>query len=298
MAVSEEGKNTLGIPVPEGMVGIAISGGVTPFCAAQELGYDIDIKIAEEIEEFETLSPIADVKKILKHADNKVHAKTPFLLSKSWNLIQKVNFNVETRKGDIIANVSYIKKDNLEEALDIMKETYESNPKYINPYYHLVEHPTDYTKVGIATICSLSNGIMSNPKYGGLLELNESPLFIDLISYNGSSVDPHKIFIAKNMTSITRNIGSNKILASLKEIPYISRDYAVHLLNILKNIGFSIYKIGKPRELTYNAKVDNYNFGVVAGSGLNLIGALKEKDIDVEVKAIAKLMKFEKMDRL
>ena len=100
------------------------------------------------------------------------------------------------------------------------------------------------------------------------------------------------------MTSITRNIGSNKILASLKEIPYISRDYAVHLLNILKNIGFSIYKIGKPRELTYNAIVDNYNFGVVAGSGLNLIGALKEKDIDVEVKAIAKLMKFEKMDRL
>ena len=82
------------------------------------------------------------------------------------------------------------------------------------------------------------------------------------------------------------------------EIPYISRDYAVHLLNILKNIGFSIYKIGKPRELTYNAKVDNYNFGVVAGSGLNLIAALKEKGIDVEVKAIAKLMKFEKMERL
>lgn len=276
-----------------------------PICAAQELGYDIDIKIAEEIEGFETLSPIADVKKILKPADDKIHAKTPFLLSKSWNLIQKVNFDVETRKGDIIVNVSYINKDSLDKAIDIMKETYESNPKYINPYYQLVEHPTDYSKIGIATICSLSidgllinNGIMSNPKYGGLLELNESPLFIDLISYNGSSVDPHKIFIAKNMTSITRNIGSNKILASLKEIPYISRDYAVHLLNILKNIGFSIYKIGKPRELTYNAKVDNYNFGVVAGSGLNLIAALKEKGIDVEVKAIAKLMKFEKMERL
>jgi len=305
MAVSEEGENMLGVPVPEGMVGIAVSGGVTPFCAAQELGYDIDIKIAEEIEGFETLSPIADVKKILKPADDKIHAKTPFLLSKSWNLIQKVNFDVETRKGDIIVNVSYINKDSLDKAIDIMKETYESNPKYINPYYQLVEHPTDYSKIGIATICSLSidgllinNGIMSNPKYGGLLELNESPLFIDLISYNGSSVDPHKIFIAKNMTSITRNIGSNKILASLKEIPYISRDYAVHLLNILKNIGFSIYKIGKPRELTYNAKVDNYNFGVVAGSGLNLIAALKEKGIDVEVKAIAKLMKFEKMERL
>ena len=305
IGVSSEGENMLGIPVPEGMVGVAISGGVTPFCAAQELGYDIDIKIAEEIEGFDTLSPIANVKKILKPVDNKIHAKTPFLLSKSWNLIQKVDFNVETRKGDIIVNVSYIKKENLDETLDIMKETYNRNPTYINPYYQLVEHPTDYTKVGIATVCSLSidgllinNGIMSNPKYGGLLELAENPLFIDLISYNGSSVDPHKIFIAKNMTSITKNIGPSKILASLKEIPYISRDYAVHLLDILKNIGFSIYKIGKPRELTYNAKVDNYNFGVVAGSGLNLIGALKENGIDVEVKAIAKLMKFEKMDRL
>ena len=69
------------------------------------------------------------------------------------------------------------------------------------------------------------------------------------------------------------------------------------ILNTL-SFRFSIYKIGKPRELTYNAKVDNYNFGVVAGSGLNLIAALKEKGIDVEVKAIAKLMKFEKMERL
>ena len=47
-------------------------------------------------------------------------------------------------------------KDSLDKAIDIMKETYESNPKYINPYYQLVEHPTDYTKIGIATICSLS----------------------------------------------------------------------------------------------------------------------------------------------
>ena len=305
IAISQEGKNILGIPVPEGMVGIAITGGVTPFCAAQELGYDIDIKIAEEIEKFKTLSPIANVNKILKPADNKTHSKTPFLLSKSWNLIQQVDFDVETRKGNIIVNISYINKDQVNNVLEIMKETYDSNPKYINPYYKLVEHPTDENKIGIATVCSLSidgllikNGIMSNPKYGGLLDLSENPLFVDLISYNGSSVDPHKIFIAKHMTSITRNIGSNKILASLKEIPYISREYAVQLLNMLKNIGFSIYKIGKPRELVYNAKVDNYNFGVVAGSGLNLIGALKEKGIDIEVKAIAKLMKFEEMDRL
>ena len=306
IAVSEEGKDILGIPVPNGMVGIAIIGGITPFCAVQEENQHIDIKIAEEIRDFQTLSPLTStVRHSLKEVKHDIQPKIPFLLSKTWNLIQQVNFDVEKRKGDIISNVSYINSDDLDSALNIMEETYNSNPKYINPYYKLIEHPSDEDKIGIGTICSLSidgilidNGIMSNPKYGGLLELTEPPLFIDLISYNGSTEDPHKIFLAKNMTSITRNIGPNKILASFKEIPYISRDYSVYLLDILSNIGFSIYKIGKPRELAYNAKADNYNFGVVTGSGLNSIGAIKEKGIDIEVKAIEKLLPFEKMDRL
>ena len=38
--------------------------------------------------------------------------------------------------------------------------------------------------------------------------------------------------------------------------------------------------------------------GVVAGSGLNSIGAIKEKGIDIEVKAIETLIPFEKMDKL
>ena len=306
IAISEEGKDILGIPVPDGMVGISIVGGITPFCAVQEENQPIDIKIAEEIKDFKTLSPITStVKHSLKEVEHDIQPKIPFLLSKTWNLIQQVNFDVEKRKGDIISNVSYINRVDLDSALEIMEETYNNNPKYINPYYKLIDHPTHEDKIGIATICSLSidgilidNGIMSNPKYGGLLELTEPPLFIDLISYNGSTEDPHKIFLAKNMTSITRNIGPNKILASFKEIPYISRDYSVYLLDILNNIGFSIYKIGKPRELAYNAKADNYNFGVVTGSGLNAIGAIKEKGIDIEVKAIEKLLPFEKMDRL
>ena len=304
--ISEEGKDILGVPVPDGMIGMAIIGGITPFCALKEIGQEIDIKIAEEIRDFKTLSPIAtQITPILEKVKPEKQSKIPFLLSKSWNLIQQVNFDVEKRKGNIIANVSYISKDKIDKALDIMEETYNNNPKYINSYYKLVNHPTDSNKIGIATICSLSmdgilinNGIMSTPKYGGLLELTEPPLFIDLISYNGTTVDPHKIFLSKNMTSISRNIGPNKILASVKEIPYISRDYAVHLLDILNNIGFSIYKIGKPRELVYNSKVDNYNFGVITGGGLNSIGAIKEKGIDIEVKAIEKLIPFEDMDRL
>ena len=306
ISISHDGEDILGLPVPNGMVGIAIVGGITPFCAIKELGEPIDIKIAEEIMDFKTLHPITSkIEPILKHPQSNNQPKIPFLLPKSWNLIQQVNFDVEKRKGDIIANVSYISKDNLDKSMRIMEETYNSDPKYINPYYKLIDHPTDDEKIGIATICSLSidgllinNGIMCNPIYGGLLELTEPPLFIDLISYSGTTLDPHKIFISKNKTTVYKNQGAKKILASFKEIPYVSREYAVYLLDILKNTGFSIYKIGKPREVTYNAKADNYNFGVVAGSGLNTIAAIKENGIAIQVKAIEKLIPFEKMDRL
>lgn len=306
IAISEEGKNLLGVPVPEGMVGISVVGGITPFCAVQEENQDIEIKIAEEIKDFKTLSPIASrINPVLSQVKSTPPQNIAFLLSKTWNLIQQVDFDIEKRKGNIITNVSFMDKDKIDKALDIMEETYNDKPKFISPYYKLVEHPSNDSMIGLATICSLSidgilidNGIMSNPKYGGLLELTEPPLFIDLISYNGSTEDPHMIFLAKNMTSITNNNGHSKILASFKEIPYISREQSVHILDILNNIGFPIYKIGKPREVTYNAKANNYNFGIVTGSGLNSIAAIKEKGIVVKVKAIEKLLPFEKMDRL
>ena len=306
ISISKEGEDLLGLPVPDGMVGMAIVGGITPFCSIKELGEDIDIKLAEEIRDFKTLSPIvSSMNSPLVAPSTEKQPKIPFLLSKSWNLIQSVNLDVEKQKGNIIANISYIHRNRLDDAIDIMKETYNKYPKYINPYYKIVDHPKLDTAVGIATICGLSidgilinNGIMSSPKYGGLLELTEPPLFIDMISYNGTTIDPHKIFLSKDSSSITGENGPNKILASVKEIPYISRDHAVQLLDVLKNIGFSIYKIGKPRELVYNAKVDNYNFGVVTGGGLNPIGAIKENGLYIEVKVMEKLMPFEEMDRL
>ena len=306
IGISKEGEDLLGLPVPDGMVGMAIIGGITPFCAVKEMGGDIDLKIAEKLQDFNSLKPITSkMFPPLKPPVNQNPEKISLVLSKSLNLIQQVNFDVEKQKGDIIANISYVDKDNIDRALSIMEDTYNSNPKFINPYYKLVEHPEKDDRIGIATICSLSidgilinNGIMSNPTYSGLLELTEPPLFIDLISYNGTTLDPHKIFLSKNMTSITCSDGPNKILASVKEIPYISRDHAVELLEILNNIGFSIYKIGKPREFVYNSKVDNYNFGVITGGGLNSIGAVKESGVPIQVKALEKMMPFEKMERL
>lgn len=306
ISISEDGENILGMPVDKGMIGIGIIGGITPFCAIQESGYDIDIKIGEELENFENLKPITrNINYKLKEDKKIKESDIRFILSKSWNLIQQVDLDVENKKGNVIANISYINKKDLDESIEIMENSFKSNEKYLNQHYKIVPHPKDDEKVGIATVCSLTvdgllikNGIKSTPKYGGLLELTEPPLFIDLISYNGSTMDPHKIFIAKDMTSITKDESPKRIMASIKEIPYISRDHSVYFLDKLSKFGFSIYKIGKPRELTYNAKAENYNFGIVTGSGLNTMAAIKENGIKIDVKADTQLIPFENMEKL
>ncbi|MBX7075834.1 MAG: NrpR regulatory domain-containing protein [Methanobacteriaceae archaeon] len=306
LEIGENGETTLGVPVNEGLVGITIVGGVAPFCAAQELDYNVNIKSIEEYENFKNLKPISKPNNVLKPSKDLNENRLPFLLSKSWNLIQKVNFDVNSKKGKIIGNISYIDKEDLDSALKIMSKTYKKSPKYINPYYKITNHPDNTNKVGIATVCSLTidgilvnNGILSTPKYGGLIEVGNPPLFVEMISYNGSSIDPHKIFIFKNMTNVDmKKIGSQNVLASIKEVPYITRDKSKEILSKIMDIGLSIYKIGKPRELVYNAKVDNYNFGVVAGSGLNSIAAIKENNIDIEVKAAEKLIQFSELEKI
>lgn len=349
VSIGESGEKVLGINVNENFAGIAIAGGITPICALKEMGSFVDMRLADKLANFEDLKPINNIinsagkikknfrnknlsnigkkddlykKKILKPSAKEKELKVSFLLSKAWNIIQNVDFDIETQDGNLIANLSYVNKSDLEESIQTMEKSYKLAKKYMTPYYKIVEPEkgTKYhekNKVGLATICSLSfdgilinNGIMSTPKYGGLLELGNTPFFTELISYDGSSIDPHEIFIFKNMTSIIKNnqhkyggdyedlMTPRRILASIKEVPFVAREQTKEILEEIINIKLPIFKIGKPRELLYNAKVDSYNFGFVAGSGLNPIAAIKENRIDVDVKAVQGTIQLDDMDLL
>ena len=294
LEIGETSENVLGIPV---------IGGITPFCAAQEMDYKVDIKTGEEFIDYNKLKELESSKHRIKKAKKMEYKKTPFILTKSLNRMNQVDYDIETNEGNIVANISYLNKLDLDDALAIMKRTYKSLPKYMNPLFNIVDHPSDESKVGIATVCSLSidgilinNGIMSTPRYGGLLELGKPPLFVEMISYDGSSIDPHKIFIFKNLTQISKRKNPKKILASIKEVPYIARPECEEILDKINENGFPIFKVGKPRELVYNAKVDNYNFGIVTGSGLNSIAAIKEKGIAIEAKAVETILPIEDMN--
>jgi repressor of nif and glnA expression len=101
------------------------------------------------------------------------------------------------------------------------------------------------------------------------------------------------------MTSVLSSLDKGgKILASLKEIPYVARQNAVDVLERVEEAGFSILNIGKPSELIYNAKVERYHVGIVAPGGLNPIAAVKESGIAVEAKAVETMMNVKDMEEL
>lgn len=298
------GENVLGIPVDEDMIGIAIVGGISPLCAAKEAGYTVNIKLAENIVDFSEMERIISVKPLLKNSKQyKIH-RVKFILSKAWNLIHKVNFDLETRLGQVIANISYVDNKDRDDALDIFEEVMKTWPEYCTSrYFQILSEPTG--KIGIVTVCSLTidgiltkQGISTIPQYSGILELGtREPRFIELTAYSGSSLDPHEIYLSKNMTSILNTTpNGSRILASLREIPYIARPEALKFFEDLEDAGFSIINVGKPSELIYNAKVERYHVGVVTPGGLNPIAAIKESGIPVEAKAVETMMDISKME--
>lgn len=304
LKIGNPGEPVLGIPVDKDMVGIAVIGGISPLCAAKEAGYEVNIKMAESMVEFSEMESLTISHDLLKNPGPEEGKKVKFLLSKAWNLIHEVDFDPESHEGRVIVNVSYLKKEDFEEGLNIFDQVMASRPEYCtSKYFQILPGPDG--KKGLATVCSLTidgiltkQGIASTPQYGGILETEgKSPRFIELTAYDGSSLDPHEIYLSKGLTSVGNSLKTGgRILASLKEIPYVARPEALDVLEEVEDAGFSILKIGKPSELVYNAKVERYHAGIVAPGGLNPLAAVKEAGISVEAKAVETLMDISQME--
>jgi repressor of nif and glnA expression len=153
--------------------------------------------------------------------------------------------------------------------------------------------------IGMGTICSvtingifLKAGIPVSSRYGGLLQIyeNDPSRFVALISYEGSSLDPHLVFIKSRMTSITDTVkkGSGTILASFREIPVVSLEKAVELQGKLQSIGIGgILHMGNPNQPSVEVPVGLDKVGMVVVGGLNPIAALEEAGIETESTAMS-----------
>ncbi len=299
--IGEPGKSVLGVPIEDQMIGIAVVGGVAPLCAAQEAGFDLNIKLADKHSDFNKMRhDDTHINLPLKGADNTVKKPVSFILNKIYTLMSMTDFDPFTHEGNVIANLSYVKKEDLDQSIEILSDVYKSKPAYCMGNRYIVQDATDGYKA-IATICSLtidgiltSCGISSIPVYGGLLDISKKDKrFIELISYTGSSLDPHEIFIKKGLHDIKgalENTGS--ILANVHSVPYIAREDTIDIFDEISDAGFKVMHLGKPNEYLYNARIERYNFGYVVQGGLNPVVRIKEEGINIGVKSLETIMEF------
>jgi repressor of nif and glnA expression len=238
-----------------------------------------------------------------------------FLITKIEDLVYRTSFNLKQRNGDIIINVATIDKDDFDRALEIAAEAI--NYGYtVSPFVRIVEEGekvgavfVPYGSFGLVTMCSMTingmlikHGIPSTIKYGGLLKINDRipSGYTDLISYQGTSLDPILVFSSRQMTSIVAAAerGNGTVLANVQTVPSIAAERTLELMQDAKRAGI-VGWIESPLEANFlgvNNGEDVMEINIFAGA--NPMASLYEVDVKAKVYSISSLMDAKLLNRL
>ena len=248
-----------------------------------------------------------------------VKDKVGFAISRIELLAFRTNFDLDKRSGLIPVNVSIMRKQDLTAALRIIKPIIKSH-LCVSRFMLLAgegesigDMHVPAGKVALATVCSvvingtlLKAGIPMNSKFGGLMQMqNHKPLrFVELIHYDGCSLDPSEIFIKAKMTSVGRVIktGEGSILANFREIPSICRPLANDVITKLARAKLGgVLLLGNVSEPVCGIPVEPNRVGMVLAGGLNPIAAVAEAGIEIDNHAMSTVVDYKTLvdfDRL
>jgi hypothetical protein len=252
--------------------------------------------------------------------DAAVYDRVGFILSKIENMAYSLTYDPgEGRgkgKGEIIVNLSYVPKEASDRILEIVEEVFLAGYT-VSPHVGILEEGEEFEgipipegRMGIATTCSitidgvlLKAGIPTVPRYGGIVQVRKGKAvrFTDLIAYQGSSLDPLEVFMARGMTSVGEAVrsGSGKVLANFREIPASARERAKLLLQRLEEEGFrGVLALGEIHHSLLSVPVGMGRIGLAIVGGLNALAAVEEEGIQTETKAITGLMDIRRMKKL
>lgn len=242
-----------------------------------------------------------------------VSDKVGMVDSRIDELSYRTTFDIFSRRGDVILNISLIPSKNFQEALDIVKEVCEAKI-CVSSYMAIANEDEKIGNfhvpkgvVALGTVCAVTvNGILLRnripikSRFGGILQMDNSKprRFTEIIEYSGSSLDPVEIFIKGKMTSVlkaTRD-GNGKILAGFREIPAACLPEASDILNKLEEIGFTGTIVrGEPNQPTLQIPVSNGYAGMVILAGLNPLAAVEESGIDTQNTSLCTMIDFQKL---
>ncbi|RZB29382.1 MAG: HTH-type transcriptional regulator, global nitrogen regulator NrpRI [Candidatus Argoarchaeum ethanivorans] len=235
-----------------------------------------------------------------------------FVITKIERMIYSTSFDLNTRKGNVVVNISIVDLDDFDRVMDCIEEV-NSSVYTISSRINLIEESHADVRIpkgtiGIATMCSitidgilLKNGIPVNIKYGGLVEIRggKPHAFTDVIAYRATSIDPMKIFMSRKMTTVTQTIreGRGKVLANIREIPYSAKSNMEEVLTAAELVGIGgLIKSDDKEIFLHQRKSGRIKIPVYAG--INTSAAVDEAGIPITTYPVSQLMKFEDMKQI
>ncbi len=242
-----------------------------------------------------------------------VYEKVGFFNAKIDQMMCQMSFRLSNLKGTVVINISYLKKEFLQRAIPLMKSVYSAGYAMgrLLTLFKSGEQigeiviPEGY--VGIGTVCSVTlNGVLLNygipvaSRFGGLLEIiNAHPVrFVELIRYDGTTIDPIEMFIKSCMTNYTGAIreGNGQIGASFREIPMGTEQKVLPIVKKLERIGLGGFlQIGWSGQSVFGIPINEGRVGMVFIAGLNPLAILVEQGIEVYSKALSGLIDFQRL---
>lgn len=239
-----------------------------------------------------------------------------FVITRFLSLAYSTTYDPEVDTGMVVANVFIMDKAYRDETFDVVKALYEAD-LLSAPYIKVLDGGNEYKdisvpkgKIALFTVCNLTiDGVLFHLgipvlfKYGGLVQvLNRKPIrFVELISYDGTTIPPLEVFVYRNMTSITKVLrtGSGMLPANMREIPVEARERAEKIFASLKIKGWGgVLAFGQPNEAILGIPVGMDRVGISMVGGLTPGAAVMEGRAKVDTFAPHCLIPLEEMEKI
>jgi len=236
-----------------------------------------------------------------------------YLSAKIDQMTYDMTFDLPTCTGQVVVNTSLVDARQLATCVDKVCRVFTQGFAMGNrlallpPGESVGDLVVPDDKLGFCTVCSitlngvlLKHGVPTVSRFGGLLEMRKGrpTRFVEMIHYDGTSIDPLEIFIRSGMTDYNGAIrdGNGLIGASFREMPENSRDLVVQLAERLSAIGLGAFmEVGLPGQPILGVPVSQGRIGSLVIGGLNPIAILEEMGFRIYSRALSGLLEYNRL---
>lgn len=246
-------------------------------------------------------------------ASSKVVEKVGVLSAKIDQMACSMDFDPVTRTGTVVVNLSLFSPEDLVESVPLISRVFEEGlamgqlMALLQPGERIEEMTIPDGMIGVATVCSITlngvllrQGIPTVSRFAGLLQVQgKKPIrFVEMIKYDGTSLDPLEIFIASGMTDYigATTSGDGLIGASFREFPAVSRNHVIELAQRLEEVKLGgLPQIGWPSHSLLDIPVHEGRVGAVVFGGLSPVAVMAERGKRLRSKALAGLLSYHRL---